>query len=90
MRTNFYNKAKWQPLSTDDMSEALKVTRIISGRLTPRRWKVIKRWERIYNQKIEYCGHAHDCCGCICGQSASVSFGEAGEVVLQYNQYRNY
>jgi hypothetical protein len=45
--------------------------REIKGRMTPMRYKILSRYARVKSLKRGelYCGHEHDCCGCMCGQS---------------------
>ena len=47
-----------------------KYFRVLKGRLTKARYKAIDRQCRKFSQRF-HCGHEHDCCGCLCGQSMS-------------------
>ena len=64
--------------------------RVVVGRLTPLRYKVLTRMVRKFNSNAQYpygispngyaynCGCEHDCCGCLCGESINIDFAKAG------------
>jgi len=74
------NIAKFKPLNGYEM-EYQRSQRIISGRLTPKRYKLISKAVRIWNNEhaapygrsqngyAYRCGCEHDCCGCMTGES---------------------
>lgn len=79
--------------------------RVISGRLTPKRAAVIKKYAAKYNQSHSApygvspngypysCGCEHDCCGCLCSDSMNVEYvggGPTPEVKLTIRQSFNY
>jgi hypothetical protein len=77
------NIAKFQPLDAGiDYSTS---QRIISGRLTPKRYKLISKSVRLWNNehsapygrsKSGYayrCGCENDCCGCMTGESLKLN-----------------
>lgn len=79
--------------------------RIIIGRLTPLRNKVIKRYVSKYNQAhfapygispngyAYSCGCSHDCCGCLCSDSMELEYiggNDTQQVKLIISQSFNY
>lgn len=54
-----------------DMDSAI-YERIIKGRLTKKRYKIIAREVRKMDiGSLPNCGHEYDCCGCLCYQWAN-------------------
>jgi len=63
--------------------------RIITGRLTPKRYKTIMRYARVRTNRMGHCGHEWDCCGCLHSTHMAVTF-IGSMVYLQYTQQFNY
>lgn len=74
--------------------------RILTGRLTKARYKIIERYARkhrrsqsdIYGEGFR-CGHEHDCCGCLVGEWMSTKYTrhwKGTKVVLRFSQSFNY
>lgn len=86
----YRSKAKWADVSEDTGAEEKILQRIISGRsLTDHRRAVLSDWMAENTFKAEYCGHQHDCCGCLIAQQAYWTFS-AGQLVLTIKQHFNY
>lgn len=62
--------------------------RIISGRLTKCRYKLIDRFCR-KNSFRTHCGHEWDCCGCLCDQTMSFEY-KHNAVIIKVKQSFNY
>lgn len=81
-------------------------TRTITGRLTQKRYDVIRKYMKQYNERFRTpygrsergypytCGHDHDCCGCLISGDMQLDFSGLGanlsKVVLTINQSYNY
>lgn len=63
--------------------------RIITGRLTRRRYEIIMRYARIKSRRLGNCGHEWDCCGCLHATYMDVKF-IGSMIYLQYTQHFNY
>jgi hypothetical protein len=60
--------------------------RVITGRLTPKRYKCLTKYVRAFNRKVAFpygispngyaysCGCEHDCCGCLCSERMEIEF----------------
>ena len=78
-----YSFKNFKPLPDSDY-DYQKYERNFSGRMTKARWKKLTRFARIFSNTHIYgtspngyayrCGHEHDCCGCLCGQSMNVDY----------------
>ena len=80
--------------------------RIIQGRITPKRYKllrkIIRTWNHNHNAPYGYsqngyaynCGCEHDCCGCLIGERMSLIFTSVTptikKVVIQHSASFNY
>jgi len=47
--------------------------RSFSGRITKGRFKALNRTCKKYSFQEPYCGHQHDCCGCLTSQSMTMT-----------------
>lgn len=65
------------------------LVRQINGRITKARYKLINRWARKNSVRSEYCGHAHDCCGCHVRTWVDVEFTK-NSATLTMTEYFNY
>lgn len=81
-------------------------TRTITGRITKKRYEIIRRYMKHYNERFRApygrsergypytCGHDHDCCGCLCRASMYLDFSSidtfVSKVVLTIDKSFNY
>jgi hypothetical protein len=68
--------------------------RFISGRLTPKRYEIVKRYVRTFNRDNQFpygvspsgyaytCGHEHDCCGCSTGKGMDFELYSNGDTAI--------
>jgi hypothetical protein len=90
---------KWKLIDGDyDLSIE---QRVISGRMTIKRYEVIRNFVKKYNREWRYpygispngyaynCGCSHDCCGHISSSRMSISFNE-GNVLIKKTISYNY
>ena len=63
--------------------------RTFSGRITRKRWEILRRFARNFSAPIKRCHHEHDCCGCLHSQSMTVDY-KYNQVVLTATQSFNY
>lgn len=96
---------KWIPdyeSSADDGSYQQE-NRILIGRLTRRRYNLLRRIARNFIDRAPYgrspagypyrCGHDHDCCGCIIGTFGGLTIQHylgGWKVTISKGQSRNY
>ena len=78
-----------------------KYVRVIEGRITQKRFKLINRYVRKYNYATRYpygvsrnghpyrCGCEHDCCGCLVSTQMFARF-EHNKTTIELIQYFNY
>lgn len=64
--------------------------RTITGRMTPKRFKILHRYARVNspNSSELRCHHEHDCCGCVCDRSMELSATHTGatlKLTICYN-----
>lgn len=64
--------------------------RVITGRLTRKRYKTIMRYARMRSRSLGHCGHEWDCCGCVSATYMNVDFTELDTVYIQYTVNYNY
>jgi uncharacterized protein (DUF1786 family) len=69
--------------------DRLTVKRAIKGRLTPKRWAIIKNYVRRFDCGSLNCGCSHDCCGHACYMSANITFCQ-GTLIIEKRTNYNY
>jgi hypothetical protein len=89
----------WQ-LLRDDI-DSVVYTRFLSGRITKKRFEIIKRFVKTYNHAMSApygvspngyayrCGHDWDCCGCLTSTSITMSAAK-NEILLVLQSNYNY
>lgn len=95
---------KFQYTHTNGHDHCVK-SRTITGRLTPKRYKVLNRYARSFNRANSAlygvsprgyaytCGCEHDCCGCMISTSMQVdvkTLGKYASVTLSVHESFNY
>jgi len=77
------------------------VQRVIEGRLTKKRYEIVKKFIRGKNNSFKYpygtspngysysCGCSHDCCGCLCSEGIKAEFTK-DKIVITHSQSFNY
>lgn len=80
---------------TEGDREDFAGSRLITGRLTKKRYKLIKRSLRARNRAFDEdyshgrCGHDYDCCGCVFAEKYSMRV-VGNKIVIIHFQSRNY
>lgn len=72
-----------------ESGDSITTKRAIHGRVTPRRWEIIKLHAKRSNVGRIHCGCSHDCCGHLCSQYSEVTFCN-GSIILETQQNFNY
>lgn len=77
--------------SDDEMEMDYRVYyRTFSGRMTKKRYQLIRRICRFYSRSFRYsCGHDWDCCGCLCGHSMTFTY-KHNQVKIRISYSYNY
>jgi hypothetical protein len=100
MQTNFKPMSNSWHLLRDDL-DSLVLTRFLSGRITKKRFEIIKRYVKTYNHAMSApygispngyaytCGCEYDCCGCLISTSVTMSAAK-NEILLVLQSNFNY